>query len=196
MHSSTRHLFLSCALAAFSVGVTSAATISLDDAGTDPILTTPFFSFPIDQAGMFSDQFTNMSDPATDFTFLQLTATFSSTFWFSTAGPPTVGAFCDGRDAFNSCSINIQASTFTLVFTFTGLDDTHHGLPFEGILGIMASSFEPGQIITAAAVVPPPPTPRDPSIPEPSSVGLAGIGILLLFVGVRRRQVLKLRARS
>jgi hypothetical protein len=75
-----------------------------------------------------------------------------------------------------------------LVFTFTGLDATHHGIPFEHILGITASNFQPEQEIIAAATLVP--------APEPAAVGLAGIGILLLLVGVGRQQLLKLRVRA
>jgi PEP-CTERM motif len=189
-----RHLILSCALAVFSVGAISAATISLDDAGTDPILTTPFFTFAVDDAGNFTGQFTNESVPPMDFTFLQLTATFSSAFWFGPTGPPH-GTFCDGGDAFAMCDISVESSIFTLVFTFSGIDATHHGIPLHEILGVTASDFQPEQVIAASAVMPGPGT-QDGSTPEPSSIGLAGIGILLLFVGVRRRQVLKLRVRS
>jgi hypothetical protein len=182
------HLFLSCAIAIFGAGAVSAATISLDDAGTDPILTSPYFSFGVDEVGNFMGQFTNLSEPPMDFTFLELTATFTPAFWFGPTGPPTIGAFCDGMNAFNSCSVSVQSSIFTLVFTFTGLDDTHHGIPFDHILGITASNFQPEQVIIAAAT----PVPA----PEPAAFGLAGIGILLLLVGVRRQQLLKFRVRA
>jgi hypothetical protein len=179
------HLFRSFALAALCAGAMSAATISLDDAGTDPILTTPFFVFATDDVGHFADQFTNES--GMDFTFLQLTATFSQAFWLSASGPPNVGAFCDGSDIFNSCNISVQASTFTLVFTFSGLDATHHGIPLHEILGVTATNFQPEQVIVGQAV---------DSMPEPASVGLAGVAMLLLIVGARRRHLLKLRVRT
>jgi hypothetical protein len=161
----------------------SGATISLDDAGTDPPITSPFFSFQIDQAGNFSGQFTNESVPPIDFTFLQMTAAFSAGFWNGPMGPPQTGAFCDGGNAFSTCNITFENSIFTLVYFFSGLDATHHGIPFGDILGVVASGFEPGTTVSAQAS----------NVPEPSGLPLAATGFGLLILVVGGQKLLKFR---
>jgi hypothetical protein len=178
-------LFLSGALVVLGAGLMSGATISLDDAGTDPPLTSPFFSFQTDQLGSFMGQFDNQSNPPVDFTFLQLTAAFSPGFWNGPMGPPQTGTFCNGQNAFATCNITVESSIFTLVFLFSGLDANHHGIPVGHILGVTALGFEPEQTITAQAA----------PAPEPSAFALAGMGFGLLILVVGGQKLLEFRVR-
>jgi hypothetical protein len=179
-----RRLSLFCMLLAAGASLASGAVISLDDAGTDPPLLTPFFSFATDEVGNFSGTFDNQSSPPMDFSFLQLTATFSTAFWNSPQGPQAppkgVGSFCDPGNIFVQCSVTLDPPDLTVVFLFFGTDATHPGLLFHHMVGVNASGFQPETTYGLAA-------------PEPSAIALAGAFFALLLVIAGRQ---KLRDRT
>ncbi len=184
-----RNLCSAFACAAFLSGSLHGAMISLDTAGADPDLTSPVFSFMADSTGTYIATFRNVSNPPTNFIKLTLFATFSATFYASNDGPVKKGSSCDGGTAFRSCSITFNPDNQpanTLEFDFMGVDATHPGLPYLGSIDLAARSFEPNQMISAAAV-----TVSATTVPEPSVLSFVSGGLGLLGLGVFRNQRLK-----
>jgi hypothetical protein len=170
------------AIALVSASLLPAASISLDTVGADPDLTSPAFSFQIDQGGGFDSTYHNVSNPPFDFVTLTLTAPFTPAFY----GQINQNT-CSGAHIFNTCSITSYDSIFTVVFVFSGLDDTHFGIPYNSQFPVAASSFEPGQTVTGAAS-------QATATPEPAALALTSVGLGGLVVG--RKKFLKLGIRA
>jgi hypothetical protein len=184
-----RRLPLLCMILAAGASLASGAVISLDDAGTDPPLLTPFFSFETDQVGNFNGQFDNQSPTGMDFTFLQLTAVFSPGFFNSPSGPQAppkgVGSFCDPGNVFLECSVTLDVPDLTVIFNFFGTDATHPGLLFHHMVGVNATGFQPETVYGAAA-----------DAPEPAGFAMAAAFFVLLMVVAVRQKFSKLRNQS
>lgn len=172
---------LYCAFACLSATFLSAASISLDTVGADPDLTSPFFTFEVDAIGNFNSTYRNVSNPAFDFVTLTITAPFTPAFYATLTSNS-----CSGGHAFAFCGINSKDSISTVVFTFSGLDSTHFGIPYNRQFGIVATSFEPEQIIGGAATT-------TTATPEPAALWLALIGLGGLALG--RKKLLKFGVR-
>jgi len=187
--SRTKSFFLNCAFLALSAGLLPAARISLDTNGGDPDLTSPNFSFQIDAQGNFGPtSFRNVSNPAINFGSLTLTLPFSPNFYFfAPTGPTLAGTVCIGGNSFNTCAITNNDANTTVTLAFSGLDATHIGVPFGNFLNIVASGFEPNQVVGAAATA--------TDAPEPGAFGLAATGLALAGV-IGRKKLLKLGVRS
>jgi len=177
------------AFALIGAGLLSGASISLDTVGSDPALTSPSFTFMTDQNGGYAATYQNVSNPPFDFITLELTAPFSSGFYFGPSGPKTLGATCNGGNAFRYCSINFFDNTTTVVFRFFGLDSTHLGFPYQQQVGLLAALFEPNQTVGANALTAP------VSTPEPGAFQLAAMGLGLCGLIMGGKKFLKTRVR-
>jgi hypothetical protein len=175
-------------LIAAGTSLASGAVISLDDAGTDPPLLTPYFSFETDAVGDFVGQFDNQSPTGQDFNFLQLTAVFSPGFFNSPLGPQAppkgLGSFCDPGNLFLECSVTLDVPDLTVIFNFFGTDATHPGLLFHHVVGVTATGFQPETIYGAAVV------------PEPAGFAMAACFFILLIAVAGRRKFLAFRKQS
>ncbi len=180
-----RILFLSCAFLTVNACLLSAASVSLDTVGTDPDLNSPNFTFMTDaNGGLDPTTYRNVSNPPVDFIKLTLIAPFSSGFYFGPSGPKTVGNICNGGRAFSQCSITLNDLTTTVTFEFT-----NGRVPYGTEFSVVASSFQPNQTISAAALT-------TTASPEPGAFALAAMGIALLGGMIRQKKFFKFGVRS